>query len=160
MIRITDLLNERADKTALVRMLWAVTENATRIGLPVRKICPIWKYSSQVVLVVMNSPANAGDTGSIPVRENPLEENVATHSNILAWRIPWTRGGTWWTIVHRVAKSWAQLKRLSMHTELAIQALNYLICDLGSIQLSMFSSWESTSCQITYLLSSIWILIK
>lgn len=41
MIRITDLLNERADKTALVRMLWAVTENATRIGLPVRKICPI-----------------------------------------------------------------------------------------------------------------------
>ena len=24
------------------------------------------------------------------VREDPLEEGVATHSNILAWRIPWT----------------------------------------------------------------------
>ena len=23
-------------------------------------------------------------------RENPLEEEVATHSSILAWRIPWT----------------------------------------------------------------------
>ena len=23
-------------------------------------------------------------------QENPLEEGTATHSNILAWRIPWT----------------------------------------------------------------------
>ena len=23
-------------------------------------------------------------------REDPLEEDMATHSNILAWRIPWT----------------------------------------------------------------------
>ena len=23
-------------------------------------------------------------------REDPLEEEMATHSNILAWRIPWT----------------------------------------------------------------------
>ena len=23
-------------------------------------------------------------------RENPLEKEMATHSNILAWRIPWT----------------------------------------------------------------------
>ena len=25
-------------------------------------------------------------------REDPLEEGMATHSNILAWRIPWTEG--------------------------------------------------------------------
>ena len=24
------------------------------------------------------------------VREDPLEKEMATHSNILAWRIPWT----------------------------------------------------------------------
>ena len=24
-------------------------------------------------------------------REDPLEKEIATHSNILAWRIPWTR---------------------------------------------------------------------
>ena len=25
-------------------------------------------------------------------QENPLEKDMATHSNILAWRIPWTQG--------------------------------------------------------------------
>ena len=38
-------------------------------------------------------PANAGDirdVGSIPGSEDPLEEEMAIHSSILAWRIPWT----------------------------------------------------------------------
>ena len=40
-----------------------------------------------------NLPANAGDardTGSIPGQEDPLEEEMATHSSILACRVPWT----------------------------------------------------------------------
>ena len=40
-----------------------------------------------------NPPANAGDagdTGLIPGSEDPLEEEMAVHSSILAWRIPWT----------------------------------------------------------------------
>ena len=40
--------------------------------------------------------------------EDPLEKGMATHSSILAWRIPVVRG-TWWTIVHSVAKNWTQL---------------------------------------------------
>ena len=43
--------------------------------------------------VVKNPPANAGDTreaGSIPGSGRSLEEGTATHSSILAWRIPWT----------------------------------------------------------------------
>ena len=36
------------------------------------------------------SVCNAGDLGSIPGSEDPLEEGMATHSSILAWRIPWT----------------------------------------------------------------------
>ena len=43
--------------------------------------------------MVKNQPANsggAGDTGSIPGQEDPLEEEKATHSSIPAWRIPWT----------------------------------------------------------------------
>ena len=40
--------------------------------------------------VVKNLLANAGDMGSIPDQEDPLEEEMATHSSILAWRIPWT----------------------------------------------------------------------
>ena len=36
------------------------------------------------------SACSAGDTDSIPGLENPLEEDMTTHSSILAWRIPWT----------------------------------------------------------------------
>ena len=38
----------------------------------------------------MNPLANAGDAGSTPGQEDPLEEEMATHSNIVAWEIPWT----------------------------------------------------------------------
>ena len=33
---------------------------------------------------------NAGDLGLIPGLEDPLRKGMATHSSILAWRIPWT----------------------------------------------------------------------
>ena len=36
------------------------------------------------------SACSAGDLGSIPGWEDPLEKGTATHSSILAWRIPWT----------------------------------------------------------------------
>ena len=42
--------------------------------------------------VVKNLPANAEDMGEVSSlgRQDPLEEETATHSRILAWRIPWT----------------------------------------------------------------------
>ena len=40
--------------------------------------------------------------------EGPLEEGMATHSSILAWRIPKDRGA-WQAVVHGVAKSLRQL---------------------------------------------------
>ena len=40
--------------------------------------------------VVKNLPANAGDTGWSLGQEDALEEEMATHSSILAWKIPWT----------------------------------------------------------------------
>ena len=43
--------------------------------------------------VVKNLPASVGDAGDL-VRslgwEDPLEEEMATHPSILAWKIPWT----------------------------------------------------------------------
>ena len=36
-------------------------------------------------------------------QEDPLEERMATHSSILAWKNSMHRGA-WWAIVHRVAK--------------------------------------------------------
>ena len=49
--------------------------------------------ASQAVLVVNNPPANAGqarDVGSIPGLGRSPGEGIATHSSILAWKIPWT----------------------------------------------------------------------
>ena len=40
-------------------------------------------------VVVKNSPANAGDAGSIPAQEDHLKEEMATWSSILAWKNPW-----------------------------------------------------------------------
>ena len=48
--------------------------------------------ASQVVSEVKNLSANAEDVRDmclILAQENPLEEGMTTHSNILAWRIPW-----------------------------------------------------------------------
>ena len=36
------------------------------------------------------SACSVGDLGSIPGLEDPPEKGMATHSSILAWRIPWT----------------------------------------------------------------------
>ena len=55
-------------------------------------------------------------------QEDPLDEGMATHSSILAWRIPWTEEsrGLW---SNRVAKSPTQLKRLSMHARTSLTIL-------------------------------------
>ena len=55
-------------------------------------------WASLMAQLVKESACNAGDLGSIP----GLEKGKATHSSILAWRIPWTT-------VHGVAKSQTRL---------------------------------------------------
>ena len=59
--------------------------------------------------VVKNLPAKAGDAGFSPwVREDPLEQEIATHSSVLAWGIPWTEDPGWlWSIgSQRVRHNW------------------------------------------------------
>ena len=54
-------------------------------------LCLAW--ASQAALVVKNLPADAADMKNAVQSldwEDPLEEGMATHSSILAWRIPWT----------------------------------------------------------------------
>ena len=67
--------------------------------LSVKFSIPFLAYSkyllgaSQLALVVKNPPANAGDirdADSIPGSGRSLEEGMAPHSSVLAWRIPWT----------------------------------------------------------------------
>ena len=55
-------------------------------------------------------------------QEGPLEKGVATHSSILAWRIPMDRGA-WQATVHGVTKS-----DLAQHTTIC----QLLTCELAS----------------------------
>ena len=52
------------------------------------------------------STCKVGDPSSNLGQEDPLEKGMATHSNILAWRIPWTEEPEELHTVHGVAKSW------------------------------------------------------
>ena len=61
------------------------------------------------------SACNAGDLDSIPGLGRSLEEGMATHSSILAWRISMDRGG-WWATVHGVSK-WDMTEQLQQQQE-------------------------------------------
>ena len=70
-----------------------------------------------MVLVVKNPPVNAGGVWKevwVPSlgQEDPLEESLATHSSILARRIPWKEA--WWATVLGVAEL-GTTERLTLH---------------------------------------------
>ena len=69
--------------------------------------------SLMAAVVVKNLPAKAGGVTLILGLGRSLEKEMATHSSILAWEIPWTEepGG----LVHRVAKSRTRLMWLSKY---------------------------------------------
>ena len=46
--------------------------------------------ASLVAQMIKNSPAMQETWVQSLGQEDPLEEGMATHSSILAWRIPWT----------------------------------------------------------------------
>ena len=71
-----------------------------------RRILPLNAGGS----VVKNPPVSAGDVVQSLGWEDPLEEEMATYSSILAWRIPWTEKPGGLHTVHRVAKSWTRWK--------------------------------------------------
>ena len=63
--------------------------------------------------------------------EDPLEEEMATHSSILAWRIPWTEepGG----LQSMGLQTWTQLKQLSRQALIPNTALTMTMSvDLGN----------------------------
>ena len=58
--------------------------------------------------MVKNLPANAGEMVRSLRREDPLEEDLATHSSILVWEIPQIEEPV--ATVHGVTKSQTRLK--------------------------------------------------
>ena len=51
---------------------------------------PLWKRDSPCGSVVKNPLAVQEMWGHFLGREDPLEKEMATHSSILVWEIPWT----------------------------------------------------------------------
>ena len=64
-----------------------------------------YSWASLVVQTVKNSPAMRETWVQSLGWEDPLEEGMAIHSIIFAWRIPMDRGDRQ-AIVHGVTKSW------------------------------------------------------
>ena len=67
------------------------------------------------------------EAGLIPEWEDPLEEGMATHSSILAWRTPWTQEPGGLPHGYRVANSRTRLKQLSMHAHRHRQVLIFFL---------------------------------
>ena len=61
-------------------------------------------YSTSSPRHMGEETVQGGELGSILGLEDPLEEGIANHSSILAWRIPMDRGA-WQAAVCEVAKS-------------------------------------------------------
>ena len=81
-----------------------------------------------VVQVVENLPAMQETWVQSLSWEDPLVEGMATHSSILAWRIPMDRGA-WWATVHGVAKSQTRLSiQHSLIPEATPLTTNATIC--------------------------------
>ena len=61
-----------------------------------------------------NRPANAGDAGSIPESGRAPGEEMATHSSLPAWEVPWTEesGGLQSMGSLRVGHDWATKQQL------------------------------------------------
>ena len=64
----------------------------------------IMKVASLVAQTVKNLPAGQETRVLLLGWEDPLQEGMATHSSIIAWRIPLDRGA-WRASVHGVAES-------------------------------------------------------
>ena len=67
------------------------------------------EFSSLVAQMVKNLPAMQETIVWSLCWEDPLEKEMASHSSILAWRIPWTEkpGGLQSTGLQRVGHDWA-----------------------------------------------------
>ena len=77
--------------------------------------CPLQSsWASLVAQMVKNPPSMWKNQVQSLGWKDPLEECKATHSSILAWRIPMDRGG-WWATDHGIAKSWTRLSDLAQH---------------------------------------------
>ena len=105
-------------------------------------------WASQVALVVKNPPVNAGNKRCrlIPGSWRSPGRGMATHSSILAWRIPWTEepGKLQSVGLQRVRNNWRDLART--HAE------NHYWCGYSKMYLALcllMTPWVVSNCSIS-----------
>ena len=109
---------------------------------------------ASLVAQMVKNLVKCGRPGFDPwVGKDPLEESMATHSSILAWRIPMDRG-TWWAIVHTVTKSQTWLKPCSTHTVIWKDIFFYMLHEGGNFKICYILFFENV-CWINALLQYI-----
>ena len=84
-----------------------------------KSVLPMFSSKSLIVLSLSGTFLVAQTVKRLPTMqetwvqslgwEDPLEKEMATHSSILAWKIPWTEEPGRLQSVRGVAKSWTQL---------------------------------------------------
>ena len=70
-----------------------------------------------------------------PGQEDALEKEMAIHSSILAWKIPWTEGPGWlqYPWGHRVRHDLATKQQHSLYGFKSCQVVSFLICKLRGL---------------------------
>ena len=76
---------ERGDRYSHEHVNWCNFLKGEGIGYPLQ-----YSWAFLVAQLVKNPPAMQGTWFQSLGWEDPLEKAKVTHSNILAWRIPWT----------------------------------------------------------------------
>ena len=93
-------------------------------------------------------------------REDLLEKEMATHSNILAWKIPWTEELGWLLSVgsQRVGHDWATSLSLSLSSAFSKTSLNIrkftvhilLMPGLENFEHYFTSVWDECNCVVVW----------
>ena len=93
-------------------------------------------------LVVKNLPAVQEMQIWSLSREDPLEEGMATHSSILAWKIPWTEepGGVQFMGPQKVRHDWA-LEHTYTHRRLTLNLFTFTEYHHNFLHSSLFHVW-------------------
>ena len=112
---------------AAISILYWKPVPLTALALQYQKILCYHKAIKDLAQMVKNLPSiQENRIGSLSWKD-PLEKGIATHSSILAWRIPLDRGA-WQDTMHRVAKSRTRLKWLStLHVKPVLHFKNIYI---------------------------------
>ena len=114
----------------------------------IQNFCPVFSWvvclfniklqASLVAQLVKNPPAMQ-ETLVPPLGwEDSLEEGMATHSSILAWRIPMDRGA-WWATAHGLAKSQTLLAHSLYSLDVSLLCYTYFANHFPQSVVCLFS---------------------